>query len=71
MKHCIFYMCEQNGSLSLYESDKAPSHACNVCLEKLESNVGFDRAKRYRDLAAVYRGEGLEEEARFCEERGK
>ncbi|MEZ0229702.1 MAG: archaemetzincin, partial [Planctomycetota bacterium] len=71
LHHCIFYMCEQNGSLSLYESDKSPSHACPVCLAKLEWNVGFDRKKRYADLAAVYRDEGLEEEAKFCEARSK
>lgn len=69
LRHCIFYECEQAGSLSLYESDRAPAHACPVCLAKLESNVGFDRAKRYRDLARVYRENGLEDEARFCEER--
>ncbi len=69
LHHCIFYMCEQAGTLSLYESDRAPSHACPVCLAKLEWNIGFDRKKRYADLAAVYREEGLEDEAKFCEAR--
>jgi archaemetzincin len=71
LNHCIFYMCEQNGSLSLYESDHAPSHACPVCLKKLQWNVGFDVKKRYADLAAVYKTEGLDDDARFCEERSK
>jgi archaemetzincin len=71
LKHCIYYMCEQNGSLSLYESDRTPSHACPVCLAKLERNLGFDRAKRYRDLAAFYRSEHLDDEALFCEERSR
>jgi len=71
LAHCIFYMCEQNGSLSLWESDHTPSHACPVCLKKLEWNVGFDRKERYADLAAFYRSEGLDDDAKFCAERSK
>jgi archaemetzincin len=71
MQHCIFYDCVMNGTNSLPETDRRPLHLCPVCLAKLQWNLRFDPAKRYRALAAFYRKHGLGEEARFAEARAK
>jgi archaemetzincin len=69
LEHCVYYKCTMNGSNSLEESDDQPCHLCPVCLNKLEWNVGFDRAKRYRALAAVYDEAKLEPEKKWCLEQ--
>ena len=66
LKHCVFYECVMNGVNSLVEMDRSPLHLCPVCLAKLQWNLRFDAARRYRRLAAFYRREGLEAEARFA-----
>jgi archaemetzincin len=52
-----------NGANSLVESDSAPVHVCPVCLEKLAWNIGFDSAKRHRELADLLEAEGLKDDA--------
>lgn len=63
LPHCTFWKCVMNGANSLVESDSAPTHLCPVCLDKLAWNVGFDRAKRHRDLADVLASEKLDDDA--------
>jgi archaemetzincin len=69
VQHCVFYRCVMNGCNSLSEMDRSPLHLCPVCLAKLQWNLRFDVAKRYRQLALFYRRQGLWPEARFAEAR--
>jgi archaemetzincin len=69
LQHCVFYSCVMNGCNSLVEMDRSPLHLCPVCLAKLQWNLRFDAAKRYRKLAAFYRRQGLGPEARFADAR--
>jgi archaemetzincin len=69
LKHCVFYRCIMNGSNSVAEMDGQPLHACPVCLAKLRANLRFDPAARYERLEALYRRQGLVEEARSVRAR--
>jgi archaemetzincin len=59
LEHCIYYECVINGSNSMGETDKSPSHLCPVDLRKLHHSIRFDPKKRYRDLESFYRRQGL------------
>ena len=67
--HCIHYHCLMNGSGSLSETDRAPLHACPVCLRKLHLPIGFDPIRRYQSLRSFYEEHGLGSEARWIEQR--
>lgn len=67
--HCIHGDCVMNGSNNLEETDRSPLHPCPLCLRKLHEIVGFDVADRERQLAELYRGVGLGDEADACERR--
>jgi archaemetzincin len=69
LEHCVFYACTMNGTNSLQELDRQPTHLCPVCHEKLHRALRCDPATRYRRLAEVYRRVGLETEATFVEAR--
>jgi archaemetzincin len=69
LKHCVFYRCVMNGVNSLREMDNSPLHLCPVCLAKLQWNLKFDPAQRYRRLAAFYRRHGLTAQADFVAAR--
>jgi archaemetzincin len=69
IKHCVFYRCVMNGSNSVAEMDAQPLHACPVCLAKLRANLRFDPRARYERLEALYRRQGLVEEAAFVRAR--
>lgn len=58
MRHCIFYRCLMNGSMSLKESDQRPQVLCPVCLRKLHYCVRFSIKNRYIDLYKYYRQRG-------------
>jgi archaemetzincin len=60
-----------NGSNHLAETDAAPLHLCRVCLRKLQHAVGFDPLERARALAASCRAMGLEDEARWWDDRAR
>lgn len=47
IRHCIFFKCLMNGSMSLEEGTKKPLEFCPVCIRKLQSNVGFDILVRF------------------------
>lgn len=63
--HCVLYRCNMNGSNSMADSDRTPLELCPVCREKLHWNIGFDPARRYRDLLRFYRSHGMDPEAQF------
>lgn len=67
--HCIYYACLLNGTNSLAETDRAPLHACPVCLEKIAHIRGCDTVERARGLEEFYRARGLEDQARRLAER--
>jgi archaemetzincin len=69
LKHCVFYRCVMNGSNSVAEMDAQPPHPCPVCLAKLRANLRFDPRARYERLEALYRRQGLTDEAAFVRAR--
>ena len=69
LRHCTFYECGMNGSLSLEESDRQPIHLCPVCLRKLAGNRGFDPVRRYERLRERYEEWGLVEQAEWVGRR--
>ena len=71
LPHCVAYRCAMNGSNSLPEADSRPMHLCPICLKKLEWNLGFDAAERYRALDGFYRSLGTGKEAEFCRLRAE
>jgi len=71
MHHCQYFQCAIAGSNSQEESDRAPLHACPVCMHKLWWAIEFDPAKRERELAATLRELGIEDEAAWSERRAK
>jgi archaemetzincin len=71
LRHCVLRACVMNGSNSLAETDRAPHELCPTCLKKLQWNLRFDVRARYARLAAVFRREGLAEQASWIEARSK
>ena len=71
LRHCVYYQCNMNGSLTLSQSDHSPLRLCPVCLRKLHHNTGFDIAARYRELLRVYEKHGLPEQAQWVSRRLK
>jgi archaemetzincin len=69
MAHCTVNECLMNGSNSLEEMDRQPSHLCPVCLHKLQSNLKFDVLERYRELGAIYSRSGYEDLATWMGRR--
>ena len=69
IQHCVHWSCDMNGSNNQDESDSQPAEPCPVCLRKLHHAVGFDPAKRFRDLAEFYDAKGFTEEAAFVRKR--
>jgi len=71
LAHCIYFKCVMNGSNHLQESDSRPLLLCPVCLHKLQYNIGFDVAARYRHLLQFYRKIGFSYEADWVSQRLK
>ncbi len=69
MHHCQYYQCVIGGSNSQEEADRAPLHACPVCMHKLWAAIEFDPVKRERELAATLRALGITDEAEWSEHR--
>ena len=54
MKHCIYYNCTMNGSMSAAESMRRGLFTlCPICLKKLKVNIKFDCAARFKSLIEV------------------
>ncbi len=75
MHHCQYFKCVIAGSNNQEESDRAPMHACPVCLHKLQwalSQFGeFDPVARELELAKTLRELGIDDEATWSEHRAK
>ncbi len=69
IKHCTAYRCGMNGSNGLAETDRAPLAFCPVCLQKLQSSIGFDVAERDAKIAAVLADDGLDDDAQWYLDR--
>lgn len=69
LHHCQYYRCAIAGSNSQDESDRAPLHACPVCMHKLWWAIEFDPVKRELELAATLRELGIDDEAAWSERR--
>ncbi len=67
MQHCTFYECNMCGSNHRQEGDRRPLWLCPHCLAKLCYATGADPVKRFKDLAAFSKREGLKSEREFYE----
>ena len=67
IQHCTLYECNMCGSNHQKEADGHPLWLCPCCLAKLCYATGADPAKRYKELAAFSKREGLEAEQKFYE----
>jgi archaemetzincin len=65
MQHCIYYECVMNGSNHLDEADSQPLSPCPTCLAKLCHATGADPQKRFQELIAFAKEQGLEKEEAF------
>lgn len=51
MKHCIYYDCLMNGTMSAEETQRRTNNTlCPVCLKKLKINIKFDTKERFLKL---------------------
>jgi hypothetical protein len=57
-----------NGSNNPDESDGRPMHYCPVCTRKLCWDLKLDPVVRFEGLVPLYRANGFDAEARWCEE---
>jgi len=63
MTHCVHFRCLMNGTGSVQEEDRGPTHLCCVCLRKLCYACNINPRNRYVGLLAWFRQhEWLEEE---------
>jgi archaemetzincin len=69
LHHCQYWKCVIAGSNSQEESDRAPLHACPVCMHKLWWSIEFDPVARERHLVKTLRSFGIEDEAAWSERR--
>jgi archaemetzincin len=67
MQHCTFYECNMCGSNHREESDGKPMWLCPHCLAKLCHATGADPVKRFKDLIAFCKAQGLTKEQQFYE----
>jgi archaemetzincin len=67
MAHCTCYECNMCGSNHREEADRRPLWLCPHCLAKLCHATGASPVKRFKDLAALSKREGLKTEQEFYE----
>ena len=67
LPHCTFYKCNMCGSNHREEADRRPLWLCPHCLAKLCHATGANPVKRFKDLAAFSKREGLKAEQEFYE----
>ena len=67
MQHCTLYECNMCGSNHREEADRRPLWLCPHCLAKLCYATGADPVRRFKDLVAFSKREGLKPEQEFYE----
>ncbi len=67
MEHCTLYQCNMCGSNHQAEADRHPLWLCPCCLAKLCYATGADPVRRFKELAAFSKREGLTAEQKFYE----
>jgi len=67
MQHCTLYECAMCGSNHREEADRRPLWLCPHCLAKLCYATGADPLKRFKELAAFSKREGLKSAQEFYE----
>ncbi len=67
MQHCTLYECNMCGSNHRQEADRRPLWLCPHCLAKLCHATGADPVRRFQELAAFSKREGLQPEQKFYE----
>jgi len=56
MRHCIYYDCLMNGTMSSDESARKTNNTlCPICLKKLKHNMKFDTLERFKALEQATR----------------
>ena len=65
IQHCIAYQCNMQGSNSLPESDRQPTHLCPECHAKILYATRANPIERYGKLVEFCKAHGLDEEAKF------
>jgi len=65
MQHCTLYECNMCGSNHRDEADRRPLWLCPHCLAKLCYATGAEPVKRFMELAAFSKREGLKSEQEF------
>lgn len=65
IRHCIAYQCNMQGSNSLPESDRQPTHLCPECHAKILYATGADPIKRYEKLIEFCKSHQLTQEMQF------
>jgi archaemetzincin len=65
--HCVRFKCLMNGSNSLAESDRQPIFLCPEDLRKVQWNVKFEPAARYRKMLEFLKRHRLDADARWLE----
>lgn len=67
MQHCTLYECNMCGSNHREESDRRPLWLCPHCLAKVCHATGAAPAKRFEQLIALAKAQGLKAEQEFYE----
>ena len=67
LPHCTFYQCNMGGCNGQEEADRHPLWLCPHCLAKLCHATGADPVRRFKELVAFSRREGLKTEQVFYE----
>jgi archaemetzincin len=69
LRHCRTYRCVQNGSNHMAESDSQPVFLCPNCLKKLQWNLKFDPAERYKKMLKFWEENGFKNETEWLRKR--
>lgn len=69
LPHCVEHECLMNGVNSLDELDRSTHALCNVCLMKLQWNLGFNVRHRYEQLRDFYRKNHMAQLASWYQSR--
>lgn len=54
IEHCVYYACNMNGCMSIFELVQQPTYLCPIDLRKLQYVMNLDVAKRHELLKKFY-----------------